>query len=58
MNEKVSVIIPAYNAEKYLQECLDSALNQTHNAVELVIVNDGSRDETPNILEKYKLKPQ
>ena len=56
MGEKVSVIIPAYNAEKYLRECLDSVLKQTHKDVELVIINDGSKDETKNILDEYKSK--
>lgn len=53
MNEKVSVIIPAYNAEKYIKECLDSVLNQTYKDVELVIVNDGSKDGTKSILDTY-----
>lgn len=56
MGEKVSVIIPAYNAEKYLKECLDSVVNQTHKNVELIIVNDGSKDATKDILEEYKSK--
>ncbi|MBQ8371401.1 MAG: glycosyltransferase family 2 protein [Clostridia bacterium] len=53
MNAKVSVIIPAYNAEEYLTECLDSALAQTHGNVELVTVNDGSVDRTGTILDDY-----
>lgn len=53
MKEKVSVVIPAYNAEKYLEECLNSVLNQTHKDVELVIVNDGSIDGTRKILDNY-----
>lgn len=53
MSARVSIVIPAYNAEKYLGECLDSALNQTHHNVELVIVNDGSKDNTKVILDQY-----
>ena len=56
MEEKVSIIIPAYNAEKYLQECLDSVLNQTHKDLEVIVINDGSRDGTKELLEKYELE--
>ena len=49
----VSIIIPAYNAAKYLRETLDSALNQTYRDTEVVVVDDGSTDETPGILEAY-----
>ena len=41
---KVSVIIPIYNVEKYLRECLDSVINQTLKDIEIICVNDGSTD--------------
>lgn len=50
---KVSVIIPVYNVEKYLAECIDSVLNQTLNDFELILVNDGSRDNSENICKQY-----
>lgn len=53
MNEKISVIIPCYNAEKYLEKCLESVVNQTYKNLEIVCVNDGSSDKTIKILENY-----
>ncbi len=53
---KVSVIIPIYNVEQYLRECLDSVLNQTLCDIELVCVNDGSTDSSLKILEEYSAK--
>lgn len=50
---KVSVLIPAYNAEKYICRCLDSLLMQTFKNFELLIVNDGSTDKTQTLLENY-----
>ncbi|MFZ8536570.1 glycosyltransferase family 2 protein [Klebsiella quasipneumoniae] len=51
---EVSVIIPVYNVEKYLSECIDSLLEQTFEEAEFIFVNDGSTDLSANILEKYK----
>lgn len=50
---KVSVIIPIYNAEKYLQRCLDSVVNQTLKDIEIICVNDCSMDSSLKIIEKY-----
>lgn len=51
---KVSIIIPVYNVEKYLAECLTSILNQTLKDIEIICVNDGSTDRSAKILEAYK----
>lgn len=50
---KVSVIVPVYNVEPYLEECLDSICNQTLREIEILCVNDGSTDESPSILAQY-----
>lgn len=49
----ISVIVPVFNGEKYLAECLDSILQQTYENFELIVVNDGSTDDTANILKDY-----
>ena len=53
---KVSVIIPVYNVEKYLKECLDSVINQTLEDIEIICINDGSTDNSSAILEEYAKK--
>jgi len=54
MNEKlVSVIIPIFNAEKYIKECINSVLNQSYKNLEIICINDGSRDKSLEILEKF-----
>lgn len=50
---KVSVIVPTYNDEKYIDRCIQSILNQTLEEIEIIIVNDGSTDSTYEILERY-----
>jgi len=50
---KISVIIPVYNTEKYLQKCLNSILNQTMKDIEIIIVNDGSTDNSEKVIQKW-----
>ena len=52
----ISVIVPVYNVEKYLKQCLDSILVQTFSNIEIICVNDGSTDNSRKILEEYKNK--
>lgn len=49
----ISIVIPVYNAEKYLKECLDSVINQTMKNIEIICIDDGSVDGSLNILKKY-----
>jgi glycosyltransferase involved in cell wall biosynthesis len=53
---KVSIIIPVYNVERYLKECLDSVINQTLKEIQIICVNDGSTDKSAEILEEYAQK--
>lgn len=56
MDDKISVIIPAYNIEKYLGRTLDSVLAQTHTNLEIIVVNDGSKDGTAALINSYAEK--
>lgn len=53
---KLSIIVPVYNVEKYLKKCLDSLINQTLAEIEIICVNDGSTDNSLNILQEYSQK--
>ena len=51
---KVSVVVPVYNVEKYLKRCLDSIVNQTYKNIEIILINDGSKDNSRDICEEYE----
>lgn len=53
MTFKVSVIVPVYNVEKYLSRCLDSLVNQTLEEIQIIVVNDGTKDNSQCIIDKY-----
>lgn len=50
---KISVIIPVYDVEKYIRKCLESAINQTYKNLEIIVVNDGTKDNSMKIVEEY-----
>ena len=50
---KVSILMPACNVEKYLRECMDSVVNQTLKEIEIICIDDGSKDSTGDILDEY-----
>lgn len=52
--KKVTIVVPVYNTEKYLDRCLTSIINQTHKNLEIILVNDGSTDNSLKIMNKYK----
>lgn len=54
--KEISVIIPVYNVDKYLKQCLDSVINQSFDFIEIICVNDGSTDNSLNILKEYAKK--
>jgi len=57
MNRKgISIIVPIYNAEKYLNKCIDSIINQTKKELEIILINDGSTDNTDKIIASYNDK--
>ena len=56
MNKQISVIVPIFNAEKYLTICIDSIIKQTFKDIEIILINDGSTDNSYKILQEYEKK--
>ena len=54
--ELVSVVVPIYNAQNYLEDCLDSIIQQSYQNIEIILVNDGSTDSSLEICNDYKKK--
>ena len=54
LTPKISIIVPVYNVQDYLEECLDSVINQTFKDIEIICINDGSTDDSLTILKKYR----
>lgn len=58
MNPEISIIVPVYNVEKYLKRCIDSILNQSFTDFELILVDDGSTDNSGKIIDEYAVKDE
>lgn len=56
MEDLVSIIVPVYNTEKYIKECIHSLINQTYKNIEIILIDDGSTDQSYSILEVYQKK--
>ena len=54
--DKISIIVPVYNAQKYLKKCIDSIINQTYKNIEILLINDGSKDNSLKICKEYEKK--
>lgn len=56
MNERISIIVPVFNVEKYLERCVNSLINQTYKNIEIILVDDGSPDLCPQMCDEYAKK--
>ena len=54
MEKKISVIVPVYQVEEYLEKCIESIINQTYKNLEIILVDDGSKDKCPSICDRYQ----
>lgn len=54
MSNKISIVVPIYNTERYLERCLQSLINQDYKNIEIILVNDGSDDNSLAICNRYK----
>lgn len=57
-NKKISIVVPVHNVEKYLRECVDSLVNQTYLNLEIILIDDGSSDESAKICDEYATKDE
>lgn len=53
MNDKISIIVPIYKVEKYLDKCVESIVNQTYKNLEIILVDDDSTDDSPKICDEF-----
>ena len=58
MNSLISVIVPIYNVEDYISKCIESIINQTYKNLEIILVNDGSKDKSFDISLEYEKKDE
>ena len=58
MQEKISIIVPVYNVENYLERCVESILKQTYTNFELLLINDGSTDQSGDLCDQLALRDQ